>query len=364
MRFLAFSDVHAHPFPYGSTLVEVPGMEGLYNSRLADTIKALQSVATHAVENNIKLVLFGGDLFHTRTSIKTEAFSLVVQTLKKHFFDNDITVVMIPGNHDYADRSGNVHSLQSINLMPGSVVMDEVDLYIPNSCENVGIISVPYTDNLELAKENLKEAAKRADMIGSAHKILLAHLGIQGGKVGTDFVLRSDRDIKTSDIPTESFDMCLFGHYHQHQQIGKNSWFIGALTEQNWSDVGGARGFLDIDLSGVRPVIKRYETEAPKFVIYKPGQDTSAIRKQDFVKIATDKAFTEMEQEQLRDSISAQHVEVVPIKKVNSDIKLEANELNPLSVLRPWIQSKDHPFNEDELYEVGRNLILETQNDI
>ncbi len=386
-RFLVISDIHAHPFPYGAQYVPYPPFKGLHNSRLVSTMRALEGVADYAVENGVDTVLFAGDLFHTRQSVRTVARNMVTHVIKTKFVDQGIKMVLIPGNHDYADRVGNIHSLQALPYLgPDIHVVDTVSAV---ELPDLRVICVPYTDSVKKARLDLQEAADLAKEDLSKATVLLCHLGVQGATVGSDYVMICPSDVGGEEIPFGDFDLCFFGHYHQHQMLAKNAWFTGALTEQNWSDVNGNRGFIDVDASydssdlcrdnglwritrasgkqghardGSKVEVYRVETGAPRFLQATCPEDLDAAREEDFVTYYTTETLTPEQQAQLRQRCKAIQMDIKPLKKDKApELTFDATQLNAETALGPWVKENAGDLEQAPLLDLGRELLSEAQ---
>ncbi len=351
MKALIFSDVHAHPFKYGSTQVEILGFSGTYNSRLADTVKALQEMILYGLNNSITQLWFCGDLFHTKDVLDTEALALVNSVLTTAV-SGGMTLHMIPGNHDYADRNGYNHSLSTLYNGDSLYVWDEINLCPVG--DNINLIFVPYTDFADKAKAWLKEAgelAARQKAVKPGLKvIMLAHLGVQGSLVGSDYVLVSDKDIDPTDIPCVDFSF--FGHYHEHQMITGNSCFVGALTQHNWGDAGGTRGFLEVTIED-DITFKHIETSAPKFIVAKEGTAFTA-KKNDFIRYYTTGGNLIVDGEY-------DHLEIIQVSEDKEHDALEIKAITPMPMVEEWYALKggDDPV----LLAMGRELVAQALQD-
>lgn len=345
MEFLLFSDFHGHNFKNYAKQV------GGYNSRLLDSIAALQEVIVYANRNNIEYILFGGDLFHTRESIWTSVFNSVFNTIKEAF---PIKFIMIPGNHDYGDREGYIHSVEPFDAMEHVTVIDwdSKDHIIP--LQDGHLHCIPYTDSLDKAKESLS-------VVPPDNCVLLAHLGLQGALVGSDYVLYNDSDIQVKDVGYELYRCCFFGHFHEHQQVFRNGYYIGALTQHNWGDSGGRRGFVHARIGAKRNSIKHIETQAPKFITVKDGQ-AAKWRNVDFIKyvgteVLGDDALKLLE-EQFGDVSS---FEIALKEEETRDIDLEVKSLDAMEVLKPWMEA--HGQDDPDLLAVGKKLLASARED-
>lgn len=354
-EFLIFSDLHAHNFKYGSRRVPFKN-EGLYNSRLVDAVKVIGEIHAYALAQGVRRVLFGGDLFHRRSVLHTDALNLVYDAIAQ--LVKDVELVMIPGNHDYADKHGHVHALQAFKHLENCYVLDTVG-GVTFDDTDVCFVCVPYTDNIEEAQQWLQDAGKIADSHDNA--VLLAHLGMQGAVVGSDYVLVSDSDIRVSDVPQDSFAACFFGHYHEHQKLFKNGWFIGAATEQNWSDIGGKRGFLHVKLWDDNSVtFERIETQAPRFIDASDRGINHDIRLQDFVRCYVPKASHETKR-RLNAEIDCASLEVLEmVDKAEIVLTLSPTQLDPANALEAWLKANPPgDMNSGDVLKYGLNVLRE-----
>lgn len=361
VRFLVFSDFHAHNFAEGASRVEHEVLPGLFNSRLIAAGKAIDQICDYAKDNGIELVLFAGDMFHSRSKLDVDVVNVLHYHLRK--LSECTTVYAIAGNHDYADKFGNIHSLSpladSIRILEGNGCVGLTE--VGSQYTQILISGVPYTDSLEEAKIRLQRSADFG-ILGdeAAYKILLAHLGMQGAKVGSDYVLIEKTDIQVSDVPYDSFDVCLFGHFHEHQQLFGNGWYVGATFQHNWGDANTKRGFLDITLDkGKKPVIKQIECEAPPkyWVLDKSNAKKlkPLIREQDLVRITDDTKS---------DDIVCSELQEIPkaAKETKEEVELPVNTLDPRNMIEFWVKDKQ---GSDDLIELGKSILaMAAQDDL
>lgn len=368
-ELLVFSDHHAHPFSYGAKEVLHGGV--LTNSRLVESCNVLKQMSDYARAHNIRTVVFGGDLFHTRESVSTDAYNATLAELqgltagRQTFF--------LTGNHDYFDREGKVHSLEGLKYWKSDLTV--VDWRSPLRVETRGSRSdsytlcfVPYTEDKALAQRTLKE---HADAVTASPKLLIAHLGMQGAKVGSDYVLVNDADVSVDDIRTEAFAGCLFGHYHAHQQLFGNGWYIGASHQHNWGDVNTTRGFLHVRVFVDHIDFTFIESDAPRFLAIKEADvKNTTIRKKDFVKVFTSKKMNDKELSGVRTDAVAESCEVVyvPPEISLSAIALDERHLTPSAMVETWVKAnaawlQEHlpGVEEADLVAYGRTVLAKVQ---
>lgn len=379
-EFLIFSDFHAHNFRYGSKRVRHPDLavDGLFNSRLIDCVGVLRDISRYAEEHGIKYVFFGGDLFHKRLILNTDVLSVIHREIVN--LSSVCHVYMIPGNHDYGDRAGHVHSLSVFKGLPNITVLDGVEFVAVGDKlrPDIGLITVPYTDDPELAKTWLQTAGEygRSKFRDDCPVVLLAHLGMQGAKVGSDYVLISDSDVEVEDVPYDAFDVCFFGHYHQHQKLFKNGWFVGASHQHNWGDAGTKRGFLHVKLDSGRVDFDLIETRAPRFINLQESELTSpdvvnSIRSQDFVRVHVTSRSNALDFEDLTE-LTERYSELLKAGRVEpivhteptastEELELPADRLEAAALMEKWVEHHVDDTSAARYLKLGLELLKRAQ---
>lgn len=240
MRRLFFSDLHLHTWTYGAHT-----MDSGFNSRLWYQWLALQQMIKYIDEHDIRYVYFTGDLFHTHANIPAQALS-VAGELFRQLKIRDIKVRAIPGNHDFASRSGNIHSLSW--LPDGVLDGDWLD-------DDIQVCALPYTDDEEKLKRFLGSVEKMAD-----GTIVMLHQGVAGVPLSSGFLM--DEKLTPDMIPTNV--VAFTGHYHFFRRVTTNLTVVGNLTPLNWNDIDQQKGWVIYD-DETRTVEQIKQTVAPEF---------------------------------------------------------------------------------------------------
>ena len=250
MKVALYSDLHAHPYNNGTIL------EHGVNSRVMDAARVIEQVYSHALSNEIDHVIFGGDLFDRRKSIDVNTYNTIHQFISE--WSRQVSSIMIPGNHDQANKSGTVHALERFHSTDCVVISQ------PRWCdlgEGVHLFGVPYYDDGELIARYIEEGLKEKPE-GTNH-ILLIHYGIEGAKVGpSDYILPCE--LKLPMLQLDEWDIVFSGHYHIGQQLGSKFHYIGSAMQHRWDDVGFEKSFVVYDSEDNS--ISRIPVEAPCFI--------------------------------------------------------------------------------------------------
>lgn len=263
MKIAVFSDLHVHSWAEHSR--DDDGVP----SRLRHCVSVLRSVREHCVEHEIHHVLFGGDLFHKRGVLYTQAYNLVVAELAR-WRESKLWLYANVGNHDAADRDGKVHALQALHSaeLLRTVGVNGWSIWYLGGPQDVTVTAVAYCPGSTELRRRTDAAIVESDTGktggSGAFTIGLFHHGFRGARVGTslEYVVKEDSD---PDEYAKHFDVMLSGHYHAHQEIGTqgNAWYVGSPMEFVRGETS-PKGFLVLDTEAGE--IERVELGLPRFV--------------------------------------------------------------------------------------------------
>lgn len=238
---LLISDTHYHNYSQYAQIAP----SGV-NTRLGDilraTLEAAKAVGPGAT------IIHCGDVFHVRGSLPPSVLNPVVD-MYAMLVRSGYKIHMISGNHDLetdqaARVSSSVSALEAVGVnvihKPGvTKIGDETWLFVPWIKDMDAlrkVVRLHPTDNLVI------------------------HAPLNGVITGIP-----DHGLSPNDFKGLGFKRVFCGHYHNHRRFGvglTDVFSVGALTHQNWGDVGSKAGYLILEPTGVRHV----ETSAPKFI--------------------------------------------------------------------------------------------------
>lgn len=190
----------------------------------------------YLVKNGIKKILHLGDYFEHRKYVNYK----VLEHNYKHFisklYEYDITMDIIPGNHDvYYKNTNSLNSIETILKQYSdriNVCMDPV----VNRYDELDIALLPW-----MCAENEKECL---DFIQTAKApILMGHLELGG------FQYMAGANIKSHGMDKKMFnryEAVYSGHYHT-KSTQENITYLGTQYELTWSDAGDPKYFHVLD---------------------------------------------------------------------------------------------------------------------
>jgi len=199
----------------------------------------------YLLKNKIKRILHLGDYFDHRKYVNYKALNRNRTMFLEKLVEYDITMDIIPGNHDCFYRQTN--SLCSLT---------EILKYCP---DNVNIHMEPTVldyDGLKIGVIPWINAENYAESISfiqtCAAPIIGAHLELCGFEMMKGIPL-SSHGMDASLF--SRFEMVLSGHYHTKSSKG-NIHYLGVGFEQTWSDCNDPKYFhiLDTSTRKLKPV--------------------------------------------------------------------------------------------------------------
>lgn len=223
-RIVFIADVHIGNY----TEFDVNG------SRLDRCLNALEQVLQFAIKHDA-VIVDAGDIFDKKNLIDFTVYNRAYQLLKKYGMTPD-KLIALAGNHNHALRDGSV-----TNLEPLQDVMTVVDKPATFDLGGVVIWFIPYMRDLSQWLPLYKKACEDARKLKEAVPIFVGHQEITGALTGTHRY--SAKDGITLETLPGPFAYALFGHYHYHQQLKPNVWYLGALLQQEFGEESNAQGF-------------------------------------------------------------------------------------------------------------------------
>ena len=238
VEIVVFSDLHAHQWSEGGVAVTY---EGLTSDRLLSSVNVIRDIQDYCERNEIKIVIFLGDLFHDRMSVDKMTLSLVTDAIKNLASAIEL-LVLVPGNHDYP-RDNVRDSVLSIFQGHVNIIVEDhesvaaridqtgkdsfsVAVQFGTSYMQLHFRALPYHPPTDSSGDSNYPKIKKWLDNSERNTINLMHLGIAGVPY-----LNSRPDviaeykyqwIQKGDLPEHSL-LNIMGDYHSHQKVNKNS---------------------------------------------------------------------------------------------------------------------------------------------
>lgn len=228
MKMLVFSDVHVHTWPAFSSVDE----RGI-NDRLRDTLRTIEQVGRIAVEEEVDLIVFAGDLFHMS---KLDAVTLALTSKALEALDSGRPILAIEGNHDQVSRVRSLTSVSGLRVPPNWTWLRRDDYQY----RGIKFWGTAYGD--KEPPEALPDVA-------------IIHRGVEGAELSDYFVSGFEDDFKPNDARKWAKRLVICGHYHKPGVIPQMAaarqvevLIPGAPLQHTWGDAGQERGVWIVEL--------------------------------------------------------------------------------------------------------------------
>lgn len=271
-------------------------------SRLDEHEQFLDWLLNTIQEYKVELLLVSGDIFDTALP-SSDSTNLYYQFLYRLFDETDAYTVITAGNHDSARhleapreflKMGRIHVVGLTNEAADCVIA------LPPDNPQIAIAAVPYLSESDLRhlsyetevdrNERYREWLKTfyADCVSAMPaelpKILMGHLFVQGGEIGT-----SERNVQiggatathVSDFP-ENVNYVALGHLHRPQTIDSTDCLVrysGSPIPLRFNETGYRKKVYLLELSDDGIIIRDEEIEVPIFkeLCTVEGDETSVL---------------------------------------------------------------------------------------
>jgi DNA repair exonuclease SbcCD nuclease subunit len=323
-RAIVFSDLHAHDYKQFNAS----------GSRLQNCVDVIEYVFDLAAKNDIKIIIFPGDLFDQFGTMYTRVMNEVIGTFKILFKTYpDIKFYAITGNHDQGEKSHFGASCES-SLTTLDRLFDHFIL-IDNQVVDIGgafLVGIPFYST----PEDFKEALQYFDgkLSPFDHNYLLMHQTIWPDNPVVP------QDVDPEDELFQNYSLVFNGHIHAFGEYGKNIVNVGSPLHRDLGDLGIAKYIVIVDLEQAVYDIKDITARYPQYRRLKVGEVVPEEWERDYIV---------REQEQLETTS----------EKSFSEIKFSSS-LKPQDLIRNYVREVS---GDDAVYAVGMSLLNPIQQE-
>ena len=251
MRFLHIGDLHLGKVVSGYSMLE-------------DQRQTLERLLDDAEEAEVEALVFAGDLYD-RSAPSAEAVALL-DWLLTEASERGFEVLLIPGNHDSAERVGYGSVLlerQGVHVAPPfagsmtSVILEdaygEVRFWLLPFLRP-GTVR-PFFEEAEIGSDYaaaLGAVLEAASVDPGERNVLVAHQFVRAGGAEPE---RSDSETSIGGLDGvdvslfDDFDYVALGHLHRPQRVGRGTArYAGSLLKYSLSEAHGQKSAVLVDL--------------------------------------------------------------------------------------------------------------------
>lgn len=339
-RILLASDLHVHQHKNSA-------------SRLDDCIKCFEWIFAVARKNNIKNIVFGGDLFQDRQKIQVISYQRTFEVLEAN---EDINFYLLLGNHDlWFHERWDVSSVFPLRALKNVHVINK-----PCSINilGTGFDFLPYNHN---PKESIEKYFQKKS------EILIAHIAIDGAVLNTfhdtiaEVSIECDSDMITmSKELLSGWDRVFLGHYHAAQQLNNSIEYIGSPLELNFGEAFQEKHVIIFDLDTLE---KEYIVNdfSPKHIIVKEEEIDKYSLENNFVNVICSDLNSSKTME-LRNNLSEMNIASLEFKPKTNYKPIEISTKAKLDfesgkIIEQFVINSETKLNHAKLIDIGNKIM-------
>ena len=310
-------------------------------------------------KHGIKQIVHLGDYYDHRKFVNFKALNQNRRVFLDQLRKNNMTMDIIPGNHDTYYK--NTNELNALKECLGHY-MNEIHIVMEPTVMQYGSLSMgllPWicADNYEQSMNFIRDC--KADWLG-------AHLELANFEMGRGIMAHSGMDPNLF----KKFEQVLSGHYHTASQKD-NIWYLGNPMEFYWSDAHDPKYFhiLDTETRQIEKIRNNY-TLFEKIVYNDKKIDYNNYNNnlsKKFVKVVVAEKTDPFTFDRFIDNIQNQDIYELKIaenfsefmgENVNDD---EVNFEDTTEIVDSYIEAVDTDLDKDKIKIQMRELMTEAQ---
>ena len=253
MKIITFADAHIGISTY-STIDPKTNL----NIRVLDSLNGIDQIINYAEENNIKYILFAGDMF--KNALPSPTLVREINKRIKASAEKGIKWIIQDGNHDVSPLETAKSALDPLSTLKVENVEHtrfEKTYMIDN---NIRVLVLPtYTTQEEV--ENI--LSKYNDNIKT---IVMGHFTSLNAKLN-DWLIASNEDaIDIKIFQKPNILAVVLGHLHKHQILNTNplSYYCSSTIRTDFNEEHDKKGFVVLDIDNnynVSYIFKEIKTQ-------------------------------------------------------------------------------------------------------
>ena len=310
-------------------------------------------------KRDIKQILHLGDYYDHRKFVNFKALNQNRRVFLDQLRKNNMTMDIIPGNHDTYYK--NTNELNALKECLGHY-MNEIHIVMEPTVMQYGSLSMallPWicADNYDQSMNFIRDC--KADWLG-------AHLELANFEIGRGILAPHGMDAKIF----KKFEQVLSGHYHTASRRD-NIWYLGNPMEFFWSDAHDPKYFhiLDTETRQIEKIQNTY-TLFEKIVYNDKEIDYNNYNKnlsKKFVKVVVSEKTDPFTFDRFIDNIQNQDIYELKIAEnfnefmgANVDDE-EVNFEDTTEIVDSYIEAVDTDLDKDKIKIQMRELMTEAQ---
>lgn len=225
----------------------------------------MQKFLEDITKEQVDVVVMAGDIYDDKIQ-PIKAINLFGDFLAA-LNDLGITVFIVPGNHDQADRlAANSNILKKQHIHFASEISRElVHITLPMGDEKVVFWLLPYVEPINVRRvlgrdditnydSAVRELLAEQPLDKEAVNVIVAHQNVLAGameRILNDHEVDIGYSGQVDYTAFDAFDYVALGHIHGMQTVGRDTVrYAGAPLQYDFSEEGRWKGYLLVEIAG------------------------------------------------------------------------------------------------------------------
>jgi DNA repair exonuclease SbcCD nuclease subunit len=203
--------------------------------RLDDLKWAFNKMLDYCIREKIEKIFMLGDLTHHREYL-THDVSNAITELFQRMCDNNVEMVLFPGNHDMFNR----FNWEITALKPFGKFINLIENVSNFEYGGRKFWCIPFVESEQTFMKIIDIVNDKA----SEDDILLTHVGITNATYNMCFLIQNWSIV---NFDKTKFSRIYAGHFHCHQKVGEKSWVPGSPIPFRFDEGLVTHGFFVYD---------------------------------------------------------------------------------------------------------------------
>lgn len=183
-------------------------------------------------------VIHLGDVKDPYNPVSLFIAKFMVRTVRR-FKDEGIRFIIQKGNHDRLSQSAESKDWLDILRAAGAETVSKPRVLRVGD----GLVAfLPYTSNKKQEREWANKLLLETKEYGKMPRMLAFHTEIYGASLNSSGI--KARGITRGELHVSSYDVAVGGHLHEHQLLGKRTYYCGSPFCQDWGEANQTKGNL------------------------------------------------------------------------------------------------------------------------
>jgi DNA repair exonuclease SbcCD ATPase subunit/DNA repair exonuclease SbcCD nuclease subunit len=218
---------------------------------------ALTELLAAAEKYHPDCIINAGDCKDQYDPVSLTVVKFWVRAIKK-ITGSGFRFIILKGNHDRISQSAESKDWLDVLRAAGAETVSSKP-----TVKHVGddfLFLLPFTSDKKQELAWAKELSSTWSP-ATSHRVLIFHTEVAGAQFGNGMPTNGSTP---EALCFDSYEACLGGHIHKHQQICDNAWYLGSPFSMEWGDVNQAKGHVLVDINDhVR--VRQLKTSLPSW---------------------------------------------------------------------------------------------------